>query len=608
MSSKIEDYGIIGNSKTVALVSNTGSIDWFCAPGFDSEACFASLIGYDLHGRWAFHPTVRVRQVRQRYLGDTLILATEFECDGGVVRLVDLMPPSRERCDIVRILEGVEGEVPFEMALVPRFGYGANRPWIDHNDDGVTLLSGPDALRFRSGVPTTTVDGALYAQLAVRQGEQLSFQLAWHPSHRAPPPPLDVERERSRTDAYWTAWASRCTYEGRFRDAVLRSLLTLKALTDADTGAVVAAPTASLPEEIGGVRNWDYRFCWLRDATLTLHALMFGGYRDEAAAFREWLLRAVAGDPSQVQIMYDVRGGRRLSEVELEWLPGYEASRPVRIGNAAANQLQIDIFGEVLSCIYAGRKMGLPEHGSAWAPGSALIEHLERVWQEPDEGIWEVRGGRRHFTYSKVMAWVAFDRMVRLIEEFGLGGAAGQARLPHWRALRERVHQEVCDRGFNRRIGAFTQSYGDETLDASLLLMPHVAFLPASDPRVEGTVRAIERGLVREGFVLRYATEHGVDGLGGDESPFLACSFWLADNYALAGRLDEAEAYYERLLGLRNHLGLLAEEYEPRLKRQLGNFPQGFSHLALMMTAHVLETVRNRQPTILPRAGVQAEP
>jgi GH15 family glucan-1,4-alpha-glucosidase len=600
MASRIEDYGIIGNTKTVALVSRTGSLDWLCAPNFDSDACFAALVGYDEHGRWAFHPTVKLRALRQRYLGDTLMLATEFECDGGAVRLVDFMPPSRERCDVVRILEGIEGEVPIEMVLVPRFGYGASRAWIEADDDGLTLMSGPDAFRYHGAGNATFVDGAVFAQLTVRKGDQLGFQLAWHPSHRPPPPPLDLTRERSRTGAYWTAWANRCTYQGRFRDAVLRSLLTLKALTDADTGAVIAAPTTSLPEEIGGVRNWDYRYCWLRDATLTLHALMFGGYRDEAAAFRDWIVRAVAGDPRETQIMYDVRGGRRLTELELPWLPGYEGSRPVRIGNAASDQLQLDIYGEFMSCLYASRRLGLEALQSAWGPALKLIEHIEHIWQKPDEGIWEVRGGRRHFTYSKLMAWVAIDRVIRMIEEFGALGGEGQSRLPHWRAMRERIHQEVCDRGFNPRIGAFTQSYGSDALDASVLLMPHTGFLPASDPRIRGTVAAIERTLVRDGFVLRYATEHGVDGLRGDESPFLACSFWLADNYAFAGRVEEAAAYFERLLGLRNHLGLLAEEYDPRLGRQLGNFPQGFSHLALIMTAHVLETAGKARPATPP--------
>ena len=599
MASRIEDYGIIGNTKTVALVSKTGSLDWLCAPHFDSDACFASLLGYDEHGRWAFQPTAKTQAIRQRYLGDTLILVTEFECDGGVARLVDFMPPSHDRCDVVRVLEGVSGEVPFEMVLRPRFGYGADPAFVQREDDGFALMSGPDAFRFRGAATAERRDGSVWAQLTVRAGERLGFQLAWHPSHRPAPPPLDLDRERQRTDAYWTAWAGRCTYEGQFREAVLRSLLTLKALTDSETGAVVAAPTASLPEELGGVRNWDYRFCWLRDATLTLHALMFGGYRDEAAAFRDWLMRAIAGDPTRVQIMYDVRGGRRLTEQELPWLPGYEASRPVHIGNAASDQLQLDIYGEVVSCIYAARRLGVPAQRDGQEPALRLIEHLERIWQKPDEGIWEVRGARHHFTYSKMMAWVAFDRVVRLVQEFGVLGAIGQQRLPHWIGLRERIHQEVCDRGFNPRVGAFTQSYGGDTLDASVLTMVHCGFLPASDPRIRGTVAAIERGLMRDGFVLRYATEHGVDGLAGDESPFLACSFWLADNYALAGRIDDAHALFERLLAIRNHVGLLAEEYHPALQRQLGNFPQGFSHLALIMSAHVLESVRQgRQPAV----------
>jgi GH15 family glucan-1,4-alpha-glucosidase len=589
MASLIESYGIIGDTTTVALVSTRGSIDWLCLPAFDSDACFASLIGYDEHGRWVINPTVPIRKAHQYYDGDTLILVTEFHCDGGAIRLIDFMPPSTERTDVVRIVEGLEGSVPIEMVLAPRFGYGANKPWVEERKSGASLVTGPDALRLHTDVPVVFRDDSAIAELSVNRGQRFTFQLYWHASHQPEPAALDPWQELSRTRAYWKEWAGRCTYHGRYREPVMRSLITLKALTYGPTGAIVAAPTAGLPEELGGERNWDYRFCWLRDTALTLRALMFAGYTEEAANFRDWLIRAVAGDPVKLQIMYDIRGGRRLTEFELPWLPGYEASRPVRVGNAASEQLQLDIYGETLNSLYAARKLGLPEHPSGFRIGLAMVETLERLWQQPDEGIWEVRGGRRHFTFSKMMAWVAIDRTVRLIEELGTGGEAGLKLAPRLRGLRERIHDEVCERSFNPRIGAFTQSYGSDTLDASVLLMPHVGFLPPDDPRVRGTVAAIERNLVEDGFVLRYRTEHTADGLTGSEGAFLACSFWMADNYAFAGRHKEAEALFDQLLSVRNHLGLLAEEYDPQLRRQLGNFPQGFSHLALITSAQVLE-------------------
>jgi GH15 family glucan-1,4-alpha-glucosidase len=460
---------------------------------------------------------------------------------------------------------------------------------VEERKAGVSLITGPDALRLHTDVPVVLRDGSAIAELTVNRGQRFTFQLYWHASHLPEPPALDPWQELSRTRAYWNDWSGRCTYHGRYRDPVMRSLLTLKALTYGPTGAIVAAPTAGLPEELGGVRNWDYRFCWLRDTALTLRALMFAGYTEEATSFRDWLIRAVAGDPVKLQIMYDIRGGRRLTEFELPWLPGYEGSRPVRVGNAASEQLQLDIYGETLNSLYAARKLGMTEHPTGFRVGLAMVETLERLWQQPDEGIWEVRGGRRHFTFSKVMAWVAIDRAIRMVEELGMGGEAGLQVVPRLRGLRERIHDEVSERSFNPRIGAFTQSYGSDTLDASVLLMPHIGFLPASDPRIRGTVAAIERDLVQDGFVLRYRTEHTADGLAGSEGAFLACSFWLADNYAFAGRHDEAEALFDRLIGLRNHLGLLAEEYEPQLRRQLGNFPQGFSHLALITSAQVLE-------------------
>jgi GH15 family glucan-1,4-alpha-glucosidase len=588
VAAKIEEYGLIGNLRTAALVSRRGDVDWLCAPRFDSDACFAALVGYDEHGSWGLRPTVPVRETRQRYRGNTLVLETEFVCEGGVARLIDFMPVG-DRCDLVRVVEGVEGEVPLELLLDVRFGYGAERPWLQRQAGGIRFTAGPASMLLRGGVPLQPGEPRVTAYFTVKAGQRIPFQLTWAPSHEAPPDGLDADQALAGTEKYWHEWAAACAYQGAWRDAVVRSLIILKALTYEPTGAIVAAPTTSLPEEIGGVRNWDYRYCWLRDASLTLDALMVGGYVDEARAFRDWLLRATAGDPANLQIMYDLGGARRLTEFELPWLPGYEGSRPVRAGNAASGQFQLDVYGEVLSCLYAGRRMGLARHDEGWPTLLQLLRFLESAWQRPDDGIWEVRGGRRHFTHSKVMAWVAIDRAVKAIAELGMGGAEGQAMLPHLRALRERIHAEVCERGFNARLGAFTQSYGSDELDASVLLIPHMGFLPAHDPRCQGTVAAIERTLTRDGFVLRYGTEHGTDGLAGSEGAFLACSFWLADNYAFAGRLSEARELFERLLSLRNHLGLLAEEYEPRLQRQIGNFPQAFSHLALVFTANVID-------------------
>jgi GH15 family glucan-1,4-alpha-glucosidase len=593
MASKIEDYGFIGNLRTGALVSRSADIEWLCAPRFDSDACLASLVGYDEHGRWAMRPTQAVRSIEQRYRGDTLILDTDFTCEGGRIRVTDCMPiKDGGRCDVIRVLEGLDGEVNMEMLLDIRFGYGADTPWISQDSRGYHFTAGPDSMTLATPAVLERENGRVAAYPSIKKGQRLAFQLTWHPSHEAPPTSLDADRELEQTEIHWRKWASRCAYRGAYKEAVMRSLLTLKGLTYAPTGGIVAALTTSLPEALGGVRNWDYRFCWLRDASLTLDALMIGGYVDEAEAFRDWLLRATAGAPEDLQIMYDIAGGRRLKEFELDWLPGYESSRPVRVGNAASDQFQLDVYGEVLSCLYAGRKLGLARHEEGWTALRAVVEFLERAWQRPDDGIWEVRGGRRHFTHSKVMAWVAIDRVVKAIEEFGDGGAEGQRLLPHLRALRGRIHAEVCARGYNPHINSFTQYYGGDTLDASLLVIPHVGFLPASDPRVVGTVASVERTLLRDGFVQRYSTEHGTDGLPGDEGTFLACSFWLADNYALAGRLDEAERLFSKLLSLRNHLGLLAEEYDPALKRQLGNFPQAFSHLALIVTARVIDSMR----------------
>jgi GH15 family glucan-1,4-alpha-glucosidase len=599
MASKIEDYGLIGNMRTAALVSRSGSIDWLCAPRFDSDSCFASLVGYDEHGRWSIRPAVNVRESTQRYRGDTLILETEFACDGGVVRVTDGMPVEGGPSDIFRIVEGVEGSVPMEMLLNVRFGYGADAPAIAAEGNDVRFVAGPNALVLRAPFEHMKANGRASAFVDVKKGDRIPLQLSWYESHEQTPKTFDVNRALSETESYWQSWSKRCTCTGKLRDTVMRSLLTLKALTYAPTGGIAAAPTTSLPEQIGGVRNWDYRFCWLRDASLTLDALIMCGYLEEAGQFRDWLLRAIAGSVEDVQIMYDLGGGRRLTEFELDWLPGYEGSKPVRVGNAASGQFQLDVYGEVTSAIYLARAKGLAGRTEGWSVAKGVMQFLEQAWQRPDDGIWEVRGGRRHFTHSKIMAWVAFDRAIKVIEQWGDGGDEAQRALPHLRALRERIHEEVCERGYNPRIGAFTQSYGSDALDASTLLMPHTGFLPASDPRVKGTVRAIEQSLLRDGFVLRYSTEHGTDGLPGSEGAFLACSFWLADNYAMAGRLNDAEALFDRLLGLRNHLGLLAEEYEPALKRQIGNFPQAFSHLALILTAQILEESRKtaRKPS-----------
>jgi GH15 family glucan-1,4-alpha-glucosidase len=580
---------------TAALVSRSGSIDWLCAPRFDSDAFFASLVGYDEHGCWAIRPAQSIVSTRQRYRGDTLILETELECEGGTVRLIDFMPvPCAEgRCDVVRIIEGVSGEVPLEMTLDVRFGYGADVAWIMEEGGDVCFTAGPDAVVMR-GVAVKARGAVRSASLLIEQGQRVPLQLTWYPSERARPEPLNAERALADTEAYWREWSGRCQYHGPWRDEVMRSLITLKACTYIPTGGIVAAPTTSLPEAIGGVRNWDYRFCWIRDASLTLDALLIGGYLDEAREFREWLLRAVAGDPESMQIMYGIGGQRRLTEFELPWLPGYESSSPVRVGNAASGQFQLDVYGELLSCLYAGRKRGLAAHDEGWEPLRVLVEHVERVWQRPDDGIWEVRGGRRHFTHSKVMAWVAIDRAVKAIEELGTGHDEGRALLPHLKAVRARIHAEVCERGFNPRVGAFTQSYGVDAMDASVLVIPHVGFLPATDPRMKGTIAAVEKTLLRDGFVLRYDPLEGADGLPGTEGAFLACSFWLADNYAFAGRIEEAEALFNRLLGLRNELGLLAEEYDPKLGRQVGNFPQAFSHLALIFTAQAIAVAKEQ--------------
>ncbi|MBX3190649.1 MAG: glycoside hydrolase family 15 protein [Labilithrix sp.] len=601
MPAAIEDYGLIGDATTVALVSRYGSIDWLCLPRIDSDACFAKLLGNDDHGYWTIRPAAAVTKIARRYRRDTLVLETDITADGGKARVIDFMPPGASHHDIIRIVEGVEGEVPMHADLKVRFGYGAHIPWIRSDGKRATLMSGPNALLYASPVLLEPDrEGArVEANFVVRAGERLAFALTFHPSHERPTDQqVDAERELARTERYWRDWASRCRYRGPFRDAVVRSLLTLKALTYEPTGGIVAAATSSLPEELGGVRNWDYRYCWLRDASLTLEALMRGGYTEEATSWRDWLMRAVAGAPAQLQIMYGVAGEHRLAEIELPWLPGYEESRPVRIGNGAYDQFQLDVYGEVLNTLYDAHVNGVPDLPDLWDPILTIVDFVEKSWQRKDEGIWEVRGeGQRHFTHSKLMAWVAVDRAVRMIEELGVGKHHRlEKRLPRWRALREQIRANLIQRGFDERIGAFTQSYGSDALDASVLLMPHMGFLPADDPRMLSTVAAIEKNLTWDGLVLRYATETGVDGLPGHEGTFLICSFWLADNYAMVGRLDEAEALLRRLVSLSSDLGLLAEEYHPDLRRQLGNYPQAFSHVGLINTATLIEAKRAKRP------------
>jgi GH15 family glucan-1,4-alpha-glucosidase len=578
--SRIEDYAIIGDTHTAALVGRDGSIDWWCTPRFDSGACFAALLGTPEQGRWLVAPAGEVLSVERRYRNETLVLETVFRTAKGTVRVVDCMPPRTRLPDIVRVVEGVEGRVEMRMELIVRFDYGWIVPWVEHVNGALRAIAGPDALVLRTPLHTRGEDFTTVADFTVAEGERVPFTLSWYPSHQVPPAPIDPMQALEHTTEWWATWASHCTYDGEWRDAVVRSLITLKALTYAPTGGILASVTTSLPEYIGGVRNWDYRFCWLRDATFTLYALMMGGYVAEANAWRDWLLRAVAGTPGSLQIMYGPAGERRLAEFEVDWLPGYEGSKPVRIGNAASEQLQLDVFGEVMDALYQSHRVGIGVDGHAWDLQLALMEYLEANWQQPDQGIWEVRGPRRNFTHSKVMVWVAADRAVRAIEEIGLEGP-----LDKWRELRDTIHAEVCEKGFDKKRNTFTQYYGSKTLDASVLMIPLVGFLPVDDPRVQGTVAAVERELMQNGFVLRYQGDGKVDGLPPGEGAFLACTFWLADYYALAGRDDEGRALFERLLELRNDVGLLAEEYDPVARRHLGNFPQALSHIPMVNTA-----------------------
>jgi GH15 family glucan-1,4-alpha-glucosidase len=580
-TSGIEEYALIGDTRTAALVGRDGSIDWLCLPRFDSGACFAALLGDRSHGRWQVAPSGGARWTsRRRYRGDTLVLETEFATAAGVVRVVDCMPPDEDIPNVVRLVEGVEGRVSMRTELVIRFDYGWIVPWVRTVDGVLRAVGGPDALAVRTPVRMHGENFTTVCDFTVSAGERIPFVLSWHPSNEPPPPELDAGAAIAAAEAWWQRWAAHATYDGPWRDAVVRSLITLKALTYTPTGGMVAAATTSLPERIGGVRNWDYRYSWLRDATFTLYALLLGGFRNEACAWRDWLLRAVAGAPSQLQIMYGVAGERRLPELTLDWLPGHEGSIPVRIGNAAVSQLQLDVYGEVMDSLYQARRIGISAGPFAWNVQLKLLEFLETGWQAPDEGIWEVRGPRRHFTHSKVMAWVAFDRAVKSVETTGVDGP-----VERWKAIRKKIHDEVCTRGWDPVRRTFTQAYGSPVLDASLLMIPLVGFLPATDPRVAGTVAAIERELLEDGFVLRYPTHEADDGLPPGEGVFLLCSFWLADAYAVMGRDEDARALFERLLALRNDVGLLSEQYDPAARRFLGNFPQAFSHVGLVNTA-----------------------
>ena len=583
MALRIEDYALIGDCHTAALVGRDGSIDWLCWPCFDSQACFAALLGNSESGHWSIAPAAEGARAKRTYRDGTLILETDFETNAGSVRVIDFMPLSEERWDVVRIVEGMRGTVPMRMELVVRFDYGSIVPWVRRIDGVLSAIAGPHAVELRADAEVRGENMKTVAEFEVSKGERVSFALNYHPSFEPSPGKLDVRQALRETEKAWSKWSGRCTFQGPWHSAVVRSLITLKALTYGPTGGIVAAPTTSLPERLGGVRNWDYRFCWLRDATFTLNALLLAGYHDEALAWRAWLLRAAAGAPQDLQTVYGITGERRLEEFELPWLPGYEKSPPVRIGNAAAKQFQLDVYGEIADTLHLARAAGLVSEPAAWNIQRVMLDFLESHWQQPDEGIWEVRGPRRHFTHSKVMAWVAFDRAVKDAEAFGLDGPADR-----WRATRDAIHAQVCERAWDAERNTFVQSYGSPYLDASVLLIPQVGFLPPDDPRVAGTVAAIEKGLVVDGLVWRYSTASGVDALPEHEGTFLPCSFWLANCLALTGRRDEAVALFERLCALANDVGLLAEEYDVRGKRMLGNFPQALTHMALVNTAHLL--------------------
>jgi GH15 family glucan-1,4-alpha-glucosidase len=589
----IEDYGLIGDSQSAALVGRDGGVDWLCLPRFDSASCFSALLGDERHGRWLVRPAgaAGATASARRYRPGTLVLESEFETAEGAVRVVDFMPrrgdgPPR----VMRIVEGLRGRVPMRMELSLRPDYGSITPWIERASDGVVATAGPDAFRLSTPLPLDVQDGTVTAEFTVVEGARERLTLTWHLSYEETPPVEDADSALARTEAWWREWSGRCRYEGAYRDEVLTSLIALKAMASETTGALIAAPTTSLPEEIGGVRNWDYRYCWLRDSVLALEALLSAGYLEEALAFRDFLLRVGTGDPTRVQIMYGIGGERRLTEFELPELPGYEGSRPVRVGNAASEQFQLDVYGEVAAVISIGAEAQGRVERRLWPRWRAIVEHVETIWREPDDGIWESRGERRDYTYSKVMAWVVFDRAVRIAERFELDGP-----IDRWKRIRDEIHREVCERGYDRERRTFTQYYGSRELDASVLNIPLVGFLPGTDERVTGTIDAITRELGRDGFVSRYSTTETDDGLPGDEGQFLACSFWLVSALALNGRVEEARALFERLLGLANDLGLLAEEYDVARRRQVGNFPQAFSHLTLIVAATAITSAESER-------------
>lgn len=586
---KIEDYGLIGDCETAALVGRNGSIDWLCWPAFDSDACFAAILGTNRNGRWLIAPGEEVTATSRGYLGDTLILETRFETASGTVALIDFMPPRGMASDIVRLVRGVEGKVKLRMELIIRFGFGNAIPWVRRTEDRSALLAicGPDMIVLRTPVETRGEDLTTVAEFEVAAGETVPFVMSYGPSHLPPPKPIDHDQALQDTRNFWTEWCGQCTYDGHRRDLVLRSLITLKALTYAPTGGIVAAPTTSLPEKLGGMRNWDYRYCWLRDATFTLLALMNSGYTEEAVAWHNWLLRAAAGWPANMQIMYGIMGQRRLLEWEVGWLPGYEGSLPVRIGNAAHAQLQLDVYGELMDVFHQARTAQLKLEDESWALECAVLDHLAEVWDQPDQGIWESRGPGRHYVFSKVMTWLAFDRGIKSAETFGF-----KAPLERWRSLRDTICREVCEKGFNVAQNTFVESYGSELLDAALLLMPGIGFLPPSDARIRGTIAATEKWLMRDGFVLRHDPRAASDEQQPIEGAFLACTLWLADAYVLSGEIGRAQALFERVIGVANDLGLLAEEYDPDARRQTGNFPQALTHIALINTAHNLCAAR----------------
>ena len=584
MAERIEDYAIVGDLQTVALIGRSGSVDWLCFPRVDSGSVFSALLGSSENGRWLIAPVSGGQATERRYREDTLILESEWQTDTGRVRVIDFMPQRETKPDIVRIVECLEGHVEMRTELVMRFDYGSAVPWVRHTDDETLVaIAGPDGLVLRTPVELEPEAMTHTAQFTVREGERMPFVLTWFPSAEPPPKAVDAEEALVSTERIWRDWMGGCRYEGDYTKEVHTSLLVLKALTFEPTGAIVAAPTTSLPEQIGGVRNWDYRYSWLRDATFTLYALMNAGFSDEALAWRNWLLRAIAGDPARMQILYGVAGERRIPESELDWLPGYAGSRPVRIGNAAHEQFQLDVYGEMMDALHEARRHGLARDDHAWDLQQNVMAFLEGVWDRPDEGIWEVRGERRHFTHSKVLAWVAFDRAVEAVERWDRPGP-----VDHWRRVRDEIHAEVCREGFDVELNSFTQSYGSKELDASTLLIPLLGFLPPDDPRVIGTVEAIQRDLTRDGFVERYTTDSEVDGLPGGEGVFLPCSFWLVDALLMLERDDEAKALFEQLIGVANDLGLLSEEYDPSAKRLLGNFPQAFTHVGLVNSAYNL--------------------